>query len=66
MDDTQKEKQVTEKAKGDAPVMKYRYFCDSCTGIAFTSAEKRNPNVVYCRNCGKAVGPDKEENYIPL
>lgn len=61
---TVSEKPKHENAPGVAP--KFRYYCDSCTGIAFKSVEKKNPGVAYCQSCGKAVGPEKEENYIPL
>lgn len=45
---------------------RYRYFCDACTGIAFLSADKKNPGVSACQNCGKFIHTIKEENFINL
>lgn len=58
----------TKEPATEKPVEKdkYRFVCEACTGIAFTSVEKKNPGFSHCRNCAKVVGADKEENYIPL
>ena len=36
--------------------LKYRYYCEACTGRAFYAAEKNEFNQVQCQNCGTIVG----------
>jgi len=44
----------------------YRYYCDSCTGIAFIYTEGQNkPMMVSCGKCGRA-NEFKEANLIRL
>lgn len=50
-----------------APVFKYRYYCDACTGIAFyvvDIATAKIPNC--CGNCAHPIGPLKKENFIKI
>ena len=44
----------------------HRYFCDSCTGVAFYYV-KGGPlsDIVKCKSCGM-VNPFKKENLIAL
>lgn len=44
----------------------HRYFCDSCTGIAFYHYDDMPyPVTVTCKVCGK-INPFKKENLIKL
>lgn len=46
----------------------HRYFCDACTGVAFTIAEGAEVTSIpkNCRMCGAPVGAIKKENFIKL
>lgn len=59
-------KQTEVKIADEIGQPKYRYFCDACTGVAFTSIEKKNPGISNCQSCGKPITEDKTENYILL
>ena len=44
----------------------HRYFCDACTGTAFTvNIHNDMPETVTCKVCGK-VQPFKRENLIKM
>lgn len=45
--------------------LKYRLFCESCTGIACYGSEPVNGPMIICLNCGHQT-PVKKENWISL
>lgn len=47
----------------EKPAEVYRYYCEACTGRAFTSTEKTKFVTRSCKSCGNTVSY-KEENYI--
>ena len=51
--------------KENKKAVKYRYFCDACTGIAFFSAEAKEGLSGTCAVCGKPY-VTRKENYILL
>jgi rRNA maturation endonuclease Nob1 len=44
-------------------VLRYRYFCDACTKIAFWANDVVAGLVKTCKECGKEL-TTKKENYI--
>lgn len=60
----------TEVLVEDKPVnvvspWKWRYYCDSCTGVAKYAMEPLEFQVVRCQSCGKVIGY-KKENWIKM
>ena len=56
-------KGVAEDAKEHKKAVKYRYFCDACTNIAFFSSEVKEGLSGVCHCCGKPY-VTRKENYI--
>ena len=54
----------TEEKKITDTAMKYRLYCNACTGVAEYTEEKKKGSVI-CQNCGKRTDR-KSESYIQL
>ncbi len=64
--DTKKETRLPLERVDLAPVFKFRYYCDACTGIAFFINEFNGPRPTCCGNCGHPIGALKKENFIKI
>ena len=49
------------------PKPAYRYFCDSCTGVAFYLGKGDElPKSAHCASCGAGVSNIRKENLLKM
>jgi len=60
------ETQSAQNSTSSAPTPKYKYLDPACSGTAIETSNKMLNVEVDCKNCGKRLTLDDENNYVAL